>query len=301
MHFLQLSLAALVGVAQALDVQVVSVGRNSATNATGLKFWPEKITAEPGTMVQFQFWAGNHTVTQSTFDDPCIPIGNVNSSIEGIYSGYMPVEASMAMGMIPTYTIEIKDEKPLWLYCGKAKHCQGGMSMVINENTAANSSRSLDNYRTGCQSATGADVVPVNVAPGGGNNGGSNGGSGGGSGSGNDTDSGSGGDSNNGGGSGSGSGSGGDSNNGGSGSGSGDGSNGGSGSGSGSGDGSGSGSGSGSGGDSPLPTGIQTPAPTGTPTAGSPASTESVVTASAPKLLAPSSLVLAVGAALLLL
>jgi plastocyanin len=118
---------------EAVDVQVVSVGRNSATNATGLKFWPEKITAEPGTMVQFQFWAGNHTVTQSTFDDPCIPIGNVNSSIEGIYSGYMPVEASMAMGMIPTYTIEIKDKKPLWLYCSKAKHCQGGMSMVINE------------------------------------------------------------------------------------------------------------------------------------------------------------------------
>lgn len=118
---------------EALDVQVVSVGRNSATNATGLKFWPEKITAEPGTMVQFQFWAGNHTVTQSTFDDPCIPIGNVNSSVQGIYSGYMPVEASMAMGMIPTYTIEIKDKKPLWLYCSKAKHCQGGMSMVINE------------------------------------------------------------------------------------------------------------------------------------------------------------------------
>ncbi|RSL76379.1 hypothetical protein CEP51_010004 [Fusarium floridanum] len=289
MHFLQLSLAALVGVAHAVDVQVVSVGRNSATNATGLKFWPEKITAEPGTMVQFQFWAGNHTVTQSTFDDPCIPIGNVNSSIEGVYSGYMPVEASMAMGMIPTYTIEIKDTKPLWLYCSKAKHCQGGMSMVINENTAANSSRSLDNYRTGCQSATGADVVPVNVATGGGNNGGSNGGSGGDSGSGNDSGSGSGGDSSNGGGSDSGSGSGGDSNNGGSGSDSGSGS------------GDGSGSGSGSGGDSPLPTGIQTPAPTGTPTAGSPASTESIVTASAPKLLAPSSLVLAVGAALLLL
>lgn len=117
----------------AVDVQVVSVGRNSATNATGLRFWPEKITAEPGTMVQFQFWAGNHTVTQSTFDDPCVPIGNVMSNVTGIYSGYQPVEASMSKGMIPTYTIMVKDKKPMWLFCSKAKHCQGGMSMVINE------------------------------------------------------------------------------------------------------------------------------------------------------------------------
>ncbi|KAJ3512180.1 hypothetical protein NM208_g15352 [Fusarium decemcellulare] len=133
MHFSKLAAAALVGVAQAVDVQVVSVGKNGATNATGLKFWPEKITAEPGTMVQFQFWAGNHTVTQSSFDDPCIPIGNVNSSVQGIYSGYQPVEASMAKGMIPTYTIEIKDNKPLWIFCSKGQHCQSGMSMVINE------------------------------------------------------------------------------------------------------------------------------------------------------------------------
>jgi plastocyanin len=117
----------------AVDVQVVAVGRNTATNSTDIKFWPEKITAEPGTMVQFQFWAGNHTVTQSNFDNPCMPIGNIQSNVTGIYSGYMPVEASLAKGMIPTYTITIKDKKPLWLFCSKAQHCQGGMSMVINE------------------------------------------------------------------------------------------------------------------------------------------------------------------------
>lgn len=83
--------------------------------------------------MQFQFWTGNHTVTQSTFDDPCMPIGNVNPSVEGVYSGYMPVAASMSKGMIPTYTITIKDKKPMWLFCSKAQHCQGGMSMVINE------------------------------------------------------------------------------------------------------------------------------------------------------------------------
>ncbi|KAI5467029.1 hypothetical protein BGZ63DRAFT_343598, partial [Mariannaea sp. PMI_226] len=136
----------------AVDVQVVSVGK-SATNGTGLKFFPSNIKAEVGTMVQFQFWVGNHTVTQSNFDNPCIPINNVNSSIKGLFSGYMPVAASADKKMIPTYTIEIKDNKPLWLFCSQGQHCQAGMSMVINENTAANSSRSLENYQTLAKSA----------------------------------------------------------------------------------------------------------------------------------------------------
>ncbi|KAF4980594.1 hypothetical protein FZEAL_3407 [Fusarium zealandicum] len=283
-------LAASLGLAQAVDVQVVSVGKNMANNATGLKFWPDKITAEPGTMVQFQFWAGNHTVTQSTFDDPCIPIGNVNSSVEGIFSGYMPADASMGMDMIPTYTIAVKDTKPLWLYCSQAKHCQGGMSMVINENTSANASRSLDNYKTGCKSATGANVVPVNgVSSGGGNNGGGNGGNdGGNSGSGSGSDSGSG----------SGSGSGNNGSDSGSGSGSG---NNGSDSGSGSGSGSGN-NGSDSGSNSPVvPTNVETPSPTGTPaSAGSPAASEPV-TAAAAELSTPGSLMLVVVAAFMLL
>ncbi|KAG5774600.1 hypothetical protein H9Q72_000088 [Fusarium xylarioides] len=191
MYFSQIAIVALAAVAEAVDVQVVSVGRNSATNATGLKFWPEKITAEPGTMVQFQFWAGNHTVTQSTFDDPCVPIGNVMSNVTGIYSGYQPVEASMSKGMIPTYTIMVKDKKPMWLFCSKAKHCQGGMSMVINENTSANATRSLNNYKSLCSSATVSEVVPVQGggSPQGGNGANTGGSGGGGSGGGSGDDS----------------------------------------------------------------------------------------------------------------
>ncbi|KAM0561726.1 hypothetical protein ACHAPJ_002895 [Fusarium lateritium] len=261
MYFSQIAIVALAGAAQAVDVQVVSVGKNSATNATGLKFWPEKITAEPGTMVQFQFWAGNHTVTQSNFDNPCIPIGNVNSSIEGIYSGYQPVEASLSKGMIPTYTITIKDKKPLWLFCSKGQHCQGGMSMVINENTSANSSRSLDNYKTLCKDATGADVVPVQGggSPTGGSNGGNGTGSGGGSSGDDSSDDGSSDD---------GSSDGGSSN----------------------GDSPDNGSPTG------TPTGFLTPGATGTPTAGG-ASATGPVTAAAAELNAPLSLLLAVGAA----
>ncbi|KAF4962034.1 hypothetical protein FSARC_9867 [Fusarium sarcochroum] len=269
MYFSQIAIVALAGVAHAVDVQVVSVGKNSATNVTGIKFWPEKITAEPGTMVQFQFWAGNHTVTQSTFDDPCIPIGNVNSSIEGIYSGYQPVEASLSKGMIPTYTITIKDKKPLWLFCSKGQHCQGGMSMVINENTSANSSRSLDNYKSLCKDASGADIVPVQGggSPTGGSNGGNgtgSGGSGGGSSGDDSSDDGSSDDGSSDGGS--------------------------------SDDGSSSGDSPDSGSPVGTPTGVLTPGATGTPTAGG-ASATGPVTAAASELSAPISLLLAVGAA----
>lgn len=113
----------------AVDVQVVSV---ASTNNT-LKFFPEKINAPVGSMVQFQFRGGNHSVVQSTFDNPCIPISNVNTSAKGVYSGYQPVAASAAKGQIPVFTVMVNSTTPMWLYCSQGKHCQNGMVMVINE------------------------------------------------------------------------------------------------------------------------------------------------------------------------
>ncbi|KAG6015988.1 hypothetical protein E4U54_002579 [Claviceps lovelessii] len=146
MHFIYCALAALVGVAQATDVHVVAVGKNPHLNQTALKYFPDRIQAQPGSMVQFQFWAGNHTVTQSSFDKPCVSISSVNASARGIFSSFQPVAASRDMGMIPVFTVLINDTKPIWLFCSQGPHCQMGMAMVINENTAANATRSLENY-----------------------------------------------------------------------------------------------------------------------------------------------------------
>jgi plastocyanin len=97
------------------------------------KYYPDNIKAAPGSMVQFQFWAGNHTVTQSDFDHPCTPISQVNSSVAGIWSSFMPVAAGASKKEIPVFTIQINDTKPIWIFCSQAKHCSAGMSMVINE------------------------------------------------------------------------------------------------------------------------------------------------------------------------
>ncbi|KAF7513864.1 hypothetical protein GJ744_006478 [Endocarpon pusillum] len=107
-----------------VSVQVVQVSNMNAS----LKFYPEEIKAEPGSMVQFQFYPKNHTVTQSTFDKPCEPINRIMSNVTGINSGPMPP----VNNMMKVFTILINDTKPLWMYCATQDHCQRGMVMAIN-------------------------------------------------------------------------------------------------------------------------------------------------------------------------
>jgi len=153
MQLVTVALAALLGVAsaQSTKVWVVEVAKNGT-----LTYSPNQVTAAVGDMVQFQFLAGNHTITQSTFDQPCQPINLFNSSIPGFFSGFMPVSASA--GQYPTYTIQINNTTPIWVYCAQAKHCEAGMSMVINQNTNANATRSLANYQSASSKAT--TVIP---------------------------------------------------------------------------------------------------------------------------------------------
>ncbi|KND94067.1 hypothetical protein TOPH_01203 [Tolypocladium ophioglossoides CBS 100239] len=179
MQLTSLVVAALLSVAQAVDVHVVAVGKNPMNNQTDLSFFPDKLTAKAGSMVQFQFWAGNHTVTQSNFDNPCVPISSINSSAAGIFSSFQPAAASEAMGQIPVFTFMVNDTKPIWLFCSQGPHCQKGMAMVINENTKANSSRSLENYKNLAKTSTLGNVeIPSGGITGGNGGSGSSGGNG---------------------------------------------------------------------------------------------------------------------------
>ncbi|KFY15531.1 hypothetical protein V492_01929 [Pseudogymnoascus sp. VKM F-4246] len=158
MHFSKITLAAAAlysstAFAQG-QVKVHVVWVSGKTNT--LTFSPNNLQAEVGDMVQFQFGVGNHTVTQSTFDAPCLPMG-AGSNTTAISTGFMPVAADATTA--PLYTIPIVDKTPIWLYCAQGKHCQNGMVMVINENTAKNASRSLDAYIAGSAAA------PVSQAP----------------------------------------------------------------------------------------------------------------------------------------
>ncbi|KAK4186232.1 Cupredoxin [Podospora australis] len=158
MQFKTLVLAALTSLASAQKTWVVAVAQNGS-----LTFSPNDIKAQPGEFVQFQFLAGNHTVTQSTFDKPCQPVG-MHSNATGFHSGFQPVAASASMGMIPTYTIQINNTAPLWLYCAQGRHCENGMSMVINA-PANNPNRTLANYKA--LAAQAQTILPGGGATGG--------------------------------------------------------------------------------------------------------------------------------------
>jgi plastocyanin len=132
MHFSKIALTAAALYSTVLaqgQVKVHVVWVSGTTNK--LTFTPNNLTADVGDMVQFQFGVGNHTVTQSTFDAPCLPMEGASTNVTAINTGFMPVAADATVA--PLYTIPIMDKTPIWLYCAQAKHCQSGMVMVINE------------------------------------------------------------------------------------------------------------------------------------------------------------------------
>lgn len=159
MQFSTLALAALAGLATAQQkVHVIKVAVNNS-----LTYEPNDIQAAVGDMVQFQFFGGNHTATQSTFDKPCQPISQ-NSNATGFHTGFIPAAASEAMGMRAVYSIMINNTNPLWIYCAQGRHCEMGMAMVINK-PAANTSRTLVAYKELAKGAT--TELPAGGATGG--------------------------------------------------------------------------------------------------------------------------------------
>jgi plastocyanin len=85
----------------------------------GLTFTPDTLMAAQGDWVEFTFGAG-HSVAQSTFDAPCVPM----SDGAGVYSGF-PNDGDV-------WRFMVNSTDPLWLYCSATQHCEGGMSMVVN-------------------------------------------------------------------------------------------------------------------------------------------------------------------------
>ncbi|KAF8921018.1 hypothetical protein CPB85DRAFT_1268962 [Mucidula mucida] len=94
----------------------------------GLVFNPTTVTAAKDDTITFSFRPKNHTVTQSTFADPCT---RMTTPKEGIDSGFAPVAADATS--LPQWTITIDDPStPLWFFCAQTQHCQMGMVFAVN-------------------------------------------------------------------------------------------------------------------------------------------------------------------------
>ncbi|KAK0199428.1 hypothetical protein DFS33DRAFT_1510061 [Desarmillaria ectypa] len=111
----------------------VTVGANGA-----LAYDPEYVTASAGDMVNFIFNPKNHTVTQSSFNAPCVHLA------DGVDSGFMPVNASRVD--LPTFQLSVNDTKPIWVYCRQTGHCGKGMVFAVNPG-AEGSSNSFSAFK----------------------------------------------------------------------------------------------------------------------------------------------------------
>lgn len=135
--------AAAVGLVSAADITVL-VGDG------GLAFNPTQVTAQQGDNVIFEFRAKNHSVTQSSFAQPCTFLQTAAGP--GVDSGFQPVPAGSTN--FPQWSITIDNATaPLWFYCAQtapANHCQAGMVFAINPTAE----KSFDAFQAAAKAGT---------------------------------------------------------------------------------------------------------------------------------------------------
>jgi plastocyanin len=134
MKFAAALVAALASVLPVLGANItVIVGANS-TGSPALVFNPQVITANVGDIINFEFHGGNHTVTQSSFANPCTQQFNTVTQQNGFTSPFMPFDA--ASGQIGVFTLEVtQTANPIWFFCARVPHCHSGMYGAINPPT----------------------------------------------------------------------------------------------------------------------------------------------------------------------
>ncbi|KAF8912790.1 hypothetical protein CPB84DRAFT_1759518 [Gymnopilus junonius] len=125
-----------------------------------LAFNPPFISALPRDTVVFEFHQKNHTVTQSSFADPCRPL-NANGTT-GFDSGFMPVADDATS--FPTWNFTVTDTSPVWAFCQQttpSSHCGAGMVFAINSvETSARNFSAFQSVAKNLNGTSAAAVVP---------------------------------------------------------------------------------------------------------------------------------------------
>ncbi|KAF7910002.1 uncharacterized protein EAF01_003720 [Botrytis porri] len=137
--------------------QTGTATRNTSTHsvivgaAGRLAFNPSRLNVAFGDKVLFEFLALNHTLTQSSLQNPC----TWNAS-GGIDTGFKQFNPSNTSGkFVVEYTVE--SSIPLWFFCSQKRpisHCHEGMVFALNPGMS---------FGTFLQAATGAIVTASNT------------------------------------------------------------------------------------------------------------------------------------------
>ncbi|KUJ11468.1 uncharacterized protein LY89DRAFT_555657, partial [Mollisia scopiformis] len=94
-----------------------------------LVFTPSSVNASVGDSILFLFESGNHSVTQSTFDNPCERLSG------GLDSGY-EANVNNADTTTPNYTISVTSSNSEWFYSKQGTECEDGMVFALNPSSA---------------------------------------------------------------------------------------------------------------------------------------------------------------------
>ncbi|KAG8734485.1 hypothetical protein FRC12_018514 [Ceratobasidium sp. 428] len=96
-----------------------------------LRYDPQYVHAKVGDYVKFEFHPKNHTVTESSFDEPCTPLEGNEGEPVGFRTGFVPVPEKQT-SHFPTRKFKVTDTQPHWFYCGQVGHCPAGMVFAVN-------------------------------------------------------------------------------------------------------------------------------------------------------------------------
>jgi plastocyanin len=137
MKFSVASAVAVIAPALVSAANITVIVGASQNGTVGLRFDPQQVIAQKGDVVNFEFRGGNHTVTQSSFANPCAWQFNTVTNKNGFNSGFLPFVNTS--GSISVYSLEINDPStPIWFFCGRVPHCKSGMYGAINAPTTGN-------------------------------------------------------------------------------------------------------------------------------------------------------------------
>lgn len=125
----------------------------------GFVFHPANITAPVGTLVTFWFPVGNngpHSVTQSSFADPCTFLQANSSANTG--AGF-----DSGLQSATTFTINVTDSSPIWFHCKQITHC--GMGMVGSINAPTNGSNTFDAFMSAAKNIGTSEPIEQDNGP----------------------------------------------------------------------------------------------------------------------------------------
>ncbi|KAJ3554719.1 hypothetical protein NM688_g2964 [Phlebia brevispora] len=116
---------------------MVTVGIDENKGLQGLGFDPSIISPAVGDTITFTFQLPGyiknpqtvqHSATQSTFDDPCVPKpGGFDTGVQ--YTG------SVNKNTGNSYSVVVNNTEPLWFFSSVASDCKSGMVLAVNPPT----------------------------------------------------------------------------------------------------------------------------------------------------------------------